>query len=74
VKLKCEEEENLKESYINANFINVVWSSYLVNQWIGENDDRNSRTSLINYYTLLENDFSGKCKHDYYVMQFEREW
>lgn len=50
VKLKSEgdEEENLKETYINANFINVLLYNMKVNKWKRENDCSNIRTINLN--------------------------
>jgi len=52
VKLKSEgdDEENIKESYINANFINVIDKfGNIVNKWKGEDDCSNVRSFESNF-------------------------
>ena len=76
VKLKSDgdEEENLKECYINANFINVIDKiGNIVNKWKGENDCSNLGSFESNIWSFLEDECSRKYEYDCNVVQFKRE-
>lgn len=66
MKLKTEDddEDNHKETYINANFINVMnIYSFKAYKWKRENDNSYIGTFIINIKSFLEDDCLGKYKY-----------
>lgn len=69
MKSEGDEDDNIKESYINANFINVIDKlGNIVNKWKGEDDYSNIRSFEFNIWSFLEDDCIRKYEYDNHVM------